>query len=458
VNPIPQVQLLRHFIRRELFPLLGNLKVAITLLLLIAVFSISGTVIEQSETLAFYRQSYPEHPALFGFLSYKVLLAIGLNHVYSSWWFLSLLILFGASLMICTFNRQLPMLKVAKRWFFYTKPESIAKLPIHIQLEHRSDLDLQDLKTKLQARNYLVFHESFEDGARLYGRKGLVGRIGPILVHASMLLILVGAIAGALTGFVAQEMVPSGETFQVKNITEAGIWSKSQVPTDWAVKVNRFWIDYNANGKVSQFYSDLSVVDRSGKELDRQTIHVNKPLRHGGVTFYQANWDIAAVRFTLNQSPILQLPLTRLQPKGQNGSLVWGTWIPTKPDLSEGITLITADLQGTFRLYDSAGKLITTTRTDLGAEVNGITLTIKDVVGSTGLQIKADPGIPLVYLGFGGLMISVIMSYVSYSQIWAFMKGDRLYIGGKTNRAQVGFESEMEEILAEMPQSIALVV
>jgi cytochrome c biogenesis protein len=431
--------ILKYFIERELFPVLGNLKVAIALLLLIALFSISGTAIEQAESFDFYRQNYPEHPALFGFLSYKVLLAAGLNHVYSSWWFLALLILFGASLTICTFKRQLPMLKVAKRWFFYTKPESIAKLPLHIQLEN---LDLSELTKKLQTRNYLVFTEN----NRLYARKGLIGRVGPILVHASMLLILVGAIAGALTGFVAQEMVPGGETFTVKNITEAGVWSKPQVPTDWAVKVNRFWIDYSPSGKVSQFYSDLSVVDLAGKELDRQTIHVNKPLRYGGVTFYQANWDIAAVRFTLNQSPVLQLPLTRLQPKGSN-SIVWGTWIPTKPDLSEGITLITADLQGTFRLYDRDGKLITTTRTDLGAEVNGITLTIRDVVGSTGLQIKSDPGIPLVYLGFGGLMLSVMMSYVSYSQVWALVSGDRLYVGGKTNRAQVGFEAEMVQIL-----------
>jgi len=68
---------LRNFIERELFSVLGNLKVAIALLLLIAIFSISGTVIEQSESLDFYKQNYPEHPALFGFLSYKVLLAVG---------------------------------------------------------------------------------------------------------------------------------------------------------------------------------------------------------------------------------------------------------------------------------------------------------------------------------------------------------------------------------------------
>jgi len=434
-------QRIQQIWRHQFVSLLANLKVAIALLLLIALFSISGTVIEQGQTLDFYKENYPEHPALFGFLSFKVILAIGLNHVYGSWWFLTLLILFGSSLTACTFNRQLPILKASKRWFYYTKPQSFAKLPLATEI---SNGNLQQLADCLKARNYHVFQE----GDRLYGRKGLIGRVGPIIVHASMLLILIGSIWGALTGFIAQEMVPSGNTFQVNNITEAGIWSASQVPKDWSVRVNRFWIDYTPKGNIDQFYSDLSVLDRDGHEVDRQTIHVNKPLKYKGVTLYQADWDIAAVRFTLNNSPILQLPVRKLA-STTGGRQVWGTWIPTKPDLSAGITLITPDLQETFLIYDEAGNLLTTLRTNGQMEVNGITLTLKDAIGSTGLQIKADPGIPIVYAGFGLLMAGVIMSYVSHSQVWALQVGDRLYLGGKTNRAQVSFESELIDVVAD---------
>ncbi len=441
---IEALKTVKKYWRRELLPLLANLKMAIALLLAIAVFSISGTVIEQGQSIDFYRENYPEHPALFGFLTYKVLLAIGLNQVYGSWWFLSLLILFGSSLTACTFYRQLPILKVAKRWSFYTKPQSFAKMLIATELVGRS---LSDLEQPLRQKGYKIFQAD----RHLYARKGLVGRIGPIIVHASMLLILAGSIWGSLTGFVAQEMVPSGETFQIQNITEAGMWSKPQMPKDWSVKVNRFWIDYTASGAIDQFYSDLSVIDKSGQEVDRQTIHVNKPLRYRGVTLYQANWDIAAVRFTLNQSPVLQLPVSKLQARS-NGSQVWGTWIPTKPDLSAGVTLITPDLQGTFLIYDEKGQLLASVRTNGSTEVNGVTLTIKDVVGSTGLQIKADPGIPGVYTGFGLLMLGVIMSYVSHSQVWALQVGDTLYIGGKTNRAKVAFESEIVQILESLPK------
>jgi cytochrome c biogenesis protein len=86
----------------------------------------------------------------------------------------------------------------------------------------------------------------------------------------------------------------------------------------------------------------------------------------------------------------------------------------------------------------------------MATEVNGVTLKIVDVIGSTGLQIKADPGIPLVYTGFGLLMLSVIMSYFSHSQIWALQKGDSFYVGGRTNRAQVAFEREVIEILDQL--------
>lgn len=434
----------QRFFKRELLPLLADLRLAILLLLAIAVFSISGTVIEQGQSLGFYQANYPEHPALFGFLTWKVLLAIGLDHVYRTWWFLALLILFGSSLSACTFTRQFPALSAARRWQFYRQPRQFEKLALSAELDTGS---LESLGSLLKQRRYEVFQET----NCLYARKGLIGKIGPIVVHASMLLILLGAIWGALTGFMAQEMVPSGETFQVSNITQAGPWAGPQLPQDWSVRVNRFWIDYTPEGGIDQFYSDLSVLDSQGQEIDRKTIHVNQPLRHERVTLYQADWAIAAVRVRVNNSPTLQLPMAPLDTGGKGR--IWGTWIPTKPDLSSGVSLIARDLQGMLLIYDTSGKLVSTVRAGMSTVINGVNVAIVEVVGSTGLQIKADPGIPIVYAGFGLLMLGVVMSYVSHSQIWALQSG-QLCVGGRTNRAQVAFEREFIEVLDQLsPQT-----
>jgi len=435
-----------QLLRKELLPVLTDLRLAIVMLLVIALFSVTGTVIEQGQSLAFYQANYPEHPALFGFLTWKVVLTVGLDHVYRTWWFLALLIFFGTSLTACTFTRQFPALKAARRWKFYDEPRQFQKLALSAEfdLETLHATSLQTLTQLLPNRRYKVFQEK-ED--TLYARKGIIGRIGPIIVHVGIVTILLGSIWGAMTGFMAQEMVASGNTFQVKNIVDAGPWA-ARVSKDWSVRVNRFWIDYTPSGGIDQFYSDMSVLDNQGQEVDRKTIFVNSPLRYHGVTFYQTDWGISAVRVQLNNSPIFQLPMAQLNTNG-NGR-IWGTWIPTKPDLTEGVSLLAKDLQGMMLIYDATGKLVDTVRAGMSTQVNGVTLKILDVVGSTGLQIKADPGIPIVYTGFALLMLGVTMSYFSHSQIWALQKDGRLYVGGKTNRAQVAFEREMLEILDKL--------
>lgn len=432
----------KRYFRKELVPVLADLKLAITLLLTIAVFSISGTVIEQGQGLTYYQENYPESPALFGFLTWKFILFLGLDHVYRTWWFLSILILFGASLIACTFTRQITALRwFSRTWNFYSKPRQFEKMALSTELE---GADIDALQTQLSNRRYKVFEKDDDGKSMLYAHKGLSGRIGPIVVHASMLLILGGAILGSMTGFFAQEMVPSGQSFKVQNIFDAGPWSGPQIPKDWSVHVNRFWIDYSPEGRIDQFYSDLSVLDKAGEEVKRKTIWVNQPLRYKNVTLYQADWAVGAVKVRINNSPVFNL---KMAPLPIDGSKLWGTWVPTKPDMSEGVSVVAQDMQGTVLLYDMTGQLVSTMREGGSAEVNGVTLYLDELIGSTGLQIKADPGIPVVYLGFGLLMIGVVMSYISHSQVWALKADGKIFVGGRTNRAQVSFERELLSVL-----------
>ena len=209
--------------------------------------------------------------------------------------------------------------------------------------------------------------------------------------------------------------------------------------------MNRFWIDYTESGDVDQFYSDLSVVRNDGEEIKRETIRVNKPLRYDGVTFYQTNWSIAAAKVQLNNSPIFRLPVAKLDTLGAGN--IWGTWIPTKPDMSSGVSMLIKDLQGTALIYNQQGDLTSAIRIGQSVDIDGINIKLLDIIGSTGLQIKADPGVPIVYTGFGLLMIGVVMSYFSHSQVWSLEQDGKFYFGAKTNRAQVSFEREMLEVI-----------
>ncbi len=440
----------QRLLPRGFLHLITDLRLAIILLLLIALFSVTGTVIEQGKPPSFYQANYPESPAILGFLSWKVIQLLGLNDVYRTWWFLVLIIFFGISLSACTFTRQLPMLKAAQRWKFYDKPQQFTKLALSAEfnLDQNNYASIEKLSNLLNDCHYKVF--PVQQGL-LYARKGIIGKIGPIIVHIGIITILLGSIWGALTGFVAQEMIPSGSTFKIKNIVTTGPFAVKPLALDWSVRVNRFWIDYTANGRIDQFYSDMSVLNARGEEVDHKKIFVNEPLRYQGITFYQTSWNIVGVKVQINNSPIFQLPMAEIDKRGK-GKL-WGTWIPTKSDLSSGVSLVTNDLQGTVSIYNSRGELITILRTGMSTEINGATLKLLDIVGSTGLQIKSDPGIIGVYTGFAILIFGVVISYFSHSQIWALQKDCRLYIGGKTNRAQITFEKEILYIFDQLDYS-----
>ena len=416
---------------------LGNLQFAIVLLLLIAAFSSLGTFIEQGKDSSFYELNYPDLKPFFGFISAKVILFLGLDHVYTTWWFVLNILLFVISLFSCTLVRQLPSLKFSRLWRFYNTYQSMNKFNVKSIVDNTS---LTKLSFQLKNNNYNVVQE----GQFIYAYKGLIGRISPVIVHASIILILFGSVIGSASGFMTQELVPTNTLFHLRNIINSG--PLSVVPQDIEGYVADFKIAYSEEGVIDQFYSDLSLLDTNISLLSKKTIYVNEPLRYKGIVFYQTDWGIADLTLQIDGEQYAELPLSLVDAPSNNR--FWISNFSRLNDLKiENVLLVLQDLTGKVSLYDSDKNIIAEVQVGEEFSLNGHTLRILSIVPSTGLQVKSDPGTILVYIGFLMLMISTLLSYVSYSQIWAFKNDNNIYVAGQTNRAIYYFEKQFGEII-----------
>jgi cytochrome c biogenesis protein len=414
--------------KQKLFRLVADLRFSIFILLLISFCSIIGTIIEQDQTIEIYKTNYPLTNPVFGFLTWDRILKFGFDHVYKTWWFFTLIFLFGLSLISCTFLQQLPSLKIARRCQFFRTTNQFYRLKIFTTL---NTFSVTKILSKIKQNQYSIFQQK----NIVYCYKGLSGRIAPILVHFSMILVLIGTIVGSLFGFKAQEILPKTESFHIQNLLSNG--QLSIIPKT-SSRVNDFWITYTKNKTISQFYSNISVLDSNGTEIKSKTISVNYPLVHEGVYYYQTDWNLIGLRFQSLNNQIIEYPLVNLL---NAPNKIWLTWISNNQSLNEGIIAVIDNLQGYCSIYNETGSFLG--NLELNETFNNkAIITLVEIISSTGLQIKIDPGIPIIYTGFFFLMLSTLVSYITYSQIWIIQKNKRLFIGGTTNRANFDFELE----------------
>ncbi|KAJ4965655.1 hypothetical protein NE237_017504 [Protea cynaroides] len=435
---------------RKLLGVLSNLPLAIGEMFVIAALMALGTFIDQGEAPDFYFQKYPEDNPVFGFFTWRWVLSLGFDHMFSSPVFLGMLVLLAASLMACTYTTQIPLVKVARRWSFLHSAEAILKQEFADTLPRAS---VHDLGIILMGAGYEVFLK----GPSLYAFKGLAGRFAPIGVHLAMLLIMVGGTLSAAGSFKGSVTVPQGLNFILGDVMNpTGFLSTPTQTFNTEVHVNRFYMDYYESGEVSQFYTDLSLFDIDGKEVLRKTISVNDPLRYGGITMYQTDWGFSALQILKDGEGPFNLAVAPLKLNGDKK--LYGTFLPVggadSPNV-QGISMLARDLQSIV-LYDQEGKFVGVRRpgSKLPIDINGIQIEIVDAIGSSGLFLKTDPGVPIVYGGFGTLMLTTCISFLSHSQIWALQDGTTVVIGGKTNRAKVEFPEEMNRFLDMIPEIV----
>nr|YP_010850361.1 cytochrome c biogenesis protein ccs1 [Lophurella caespitosa]WGH13124.1 cytochrome c biogenesis protein ccs1 [Lophurella caespitosa] len=414
----------KNFIWKSLKKL-ANLNFSLAILSMISFFCVLGSILEQDKSIFYYKLNYPT--------SYIFIMFLGLDHIFRTWWFIFVLTIFIFSLLVCTFSTQLPSLKNARRWKFLYNKNIFNKNQYIFENNNNSQYFISNIVYSLIRLNFFVFYRN----SALYSYKGLYGRIAPIFVHFSIAAILLGSVCSFLFSFVVQEIVPKGEIFHLKNVIHSGFYS--YLPSNITFNVNDFFIDYNFNGSIKQFFTSLSISLNNHQVLSDKIISVNKPLRFFSITLYQTDWKIDGIRINLGiKSNLIQKKFVKTN---INGKSCWLSNIAINNE--KNLFFVLFSLDNTLLLCNVNGVILQEVSLKEKFYINNTCFMVQDIITSTGLQAKIDPGIFFVYFGFFVMMLSTFISYMSYSQIWIYYSFGSLNFLGSTNRASLFFERDI---------------
>jgi hypothetical protein len=87
---------------------LASLKLALAILVLLALACIVGTILPQGANVAKYLAKHPDRQGVMDLLS-----SLGMTHVYTAWWFLGLLCMLSISLAACSLRRLAVVFRVS---------------------------------------------------------------------------------------------------------------------------------------------------------------------------------------------------------------------------------------------------------------------------------------------------------------------------------------------------------
>ncbi len=433
---------------------LSSIRLAVFLLITLAITSIIGTVIPQGESLQFYLEHYG--PDFF-----LVLKALHLNDTYHSWWYITLLGLFSVNLIVCTLRRLPFTLKLYKRDSLSITPERLLRMPFKRTWKIRGDLDNISIQTIISSFKEAA-GKSREapdvDGGRLFlAEKGKWSYWGIYALHSSILVIFIGALVGLFLGFKGSVMLAEGKTIDHIVDRDTG----GYIPLGFSVHCNRFYISFYDNGEPKEYRSDLTISD--GKEILRKSIVVNSPLKYKGITFYQASYraipeaslrivspdgrqtllDIPAFQSVLWPEARLTFGLMRYEPENVHGRPAVQIWVQNQAGRVKAFWL----LKGNEREFNQ-GK--NSYRISL-ANINERYL--------TGLQVKKDPGVWIVWLGFAILIFGfAVVFWVPHQRMWLWVgrQNDKtlVILSGQTNKNRLQFEKNIKKAEEALDSSI----
>lgn len=385
-----------------------SMKLGVVLLILFAGLSIVGTFVPQ-ESFA------PEQVEQL----HLIWRTLGFTNLYESVAYRVLVFFLVLNLLSCTLYRLYGILSSFRRLPEIKTVDQIISMSVHTILPLEAPfLDVrQNLEKELSYGHYRYQIE--QEGGSFAGRaqKNRFGVWGSFVVHISFLVIVLGTVIGHV-GFKGSYMTYEGAAFPLRDIQ----LEQGQLKSDWDIRINSAREKFDAHGVRDNWYTDISIL-QNGKELKQEVLSVNHPVAYQGITFYQASFGNGVSLVATLQGQ--KIPFA-LQERGQTWFQAPGTSIYL---LADSIGIENGRIVMTFQVLarDSTKPVQTgVIRQGEQADIQGLyNIALQGPVNFTGLVIKKDPGVPVIWLGSALLMLGLILSfYFKPQQVWFFFAGE----------------------------------
>ncbi|MNB88730.1 Cytochrome c biogenesis protein CcsB [compost metagenome] len=473
----------------------SSVKIAVYLIVITLLGSMLGTVFPQESTFLNIDAStyYKEMYGTAGNIYYR----LGLSHTYESWWFITLLVMIGASLVICSLDRVLPLYKaltrqkVRKHRQFLTRQKVVLVSP----LEADPEAWVAALSEPLKKRGYRVKTE----GGALLAEKHRFSRWGPYVIHIGLIIFLLAVLARGLPGLNMDQHLafPQGEAARIPETTyylkneqfTVEFYSDEEMPEEFRGKKVLPKL-YETQAVLYECTADCTDPAREPvlAEVARHDIRVNSPLSYKGMKAYQFDYDLTPVLRSVQPELVNSLtgeaygkfkldmrnpertfqsgPYTlSLKEKymdfglNEEGRPVSKSPYPNAPAF---LFLITGPgLPGEGQQYFYFPKQVDKEQFQqqainerLGGSGRFLELEVQDMsnvdfaASTSYLNIRIDRAMPFVWTGAGIVMLGLVLGfYWQHRRIWLRVEDRELVLGGHTNKNWFGFRREIAAVL-----------
>jgi len=436
-----------------------SVKLAIVLLIVIILASVLGTLIPQD-------RSPQEYAARYGQMS-GLMMRLQLTRLYHSLWYMALLLLFGANILVCTLARLSSKLKKSLKPVVLADAAGLMSLRTSGRFKKPGTVEdwRSAVRRELHSRHYKVREQTLKDTTCVLARKKTLGWFGSDIVHLGLLIILAGGLLSGAAGFRDYLPLREGQTLPAPR-------------SDFGIRLDKFETELYPQGSVRAWKSTLSVVE-NGRDVLTKVVAVNHPLAYKGLNVYQSSygwdWNNPEVELWVKKKSApaylekrklhpgekaglpdgLELRVERFVPDfiiGQDRQVESRSEQPNNPAVQAGLSKGPETLfEGwVFVDYPDFTGMHAGGPADFTVELKGVQAPQYSV-----LEAAHDPGADVIWLGCVLVMAGLFLAfYWPTREIKVVLEGSQgktdIAAGGMTAKSREAFEAEFQDILASL--------